>query len=205
MPMQHCIGQIRLAGVRKRVVPKNRAMEVFCSPDPTLAVHRQSICALWVASPRQQLVPPLLVRQAWLKYRQLCCVSVHRAICTATAKWQRGRVGASRISHIPGVRTLPFAAAKRITGRLSPNTPTFLTLPSVYAASASPARSPIASAAMLELRLGTEAVSWARYCRIPLWSACPHIAAPAPTARGPSSGSVALGDLCRAPPSKETM
>ena len=102
-----------------------------------------------------------------------------------------------------GDRTLPLAAASLITGKLSPTTPMFAILPKVYAARAMPARRPMASAAILEEWLGTDATSCAMHGRKPRSLGVPQIAAPAPTARGPSDGKAALGERCRAPPSKE--
>ena len=172
---------------------------------------------MWVSAPfedhtvRTGSQTPCTARSTASKVPRVANLSASLFKCRLTATHLQAQFcssvcisGASRTSHTPGVRTFPFAAAILRMGRLSPMTVMESGCCRINAANASAARNPNASAFMLHPIAGTERVACAMHRLLPSSCMGPQSAAPAPTARGPSGSSEDLGELCRAPPSKDT-
>ena len=127
--------------------------------------------------------------------------AIHLHAHPCVAQWASG---SSRRCQTSLVLTLPLEAAIRMMGRLSPTMHISPGCPVTRVVSAMAARSPNASAVMLELAQGAATRACARHGRCPSSSSGPHSIAPAPAALGPVLGRLAFGDLCLAPPSKAT-
>ena len=134
---------------------------------------------------------------ARLKHRLTAChLTFHLPAAAAMT-------GISTALHASGRVSLPSAAARRSTPRLSPTTSRERWAP-CSRASPSARRRPRASAVMLLDKCGSAAATWATHRLLPSSPTGPHRAAPAPAAGGASAPRSVVADRVRAPPSKET-